>query len=471
MAEKKPVPTINHLSDIPKESRIIIYGCGKRGDDLFDALAAERPDVNIVAFADSFSQGEHRKRKKMLPDELAQRIHDFDIIAVASEFATDIIGNAAPVLQEKMVEASWRAVQAFNIRRGKGPYFQGVTVELSRRCDMRCGFCVAGRDGYFSKDMNLETFNSIVARIGETDLAKRIAIVGAGEPLLHPNIIQAVAACTNSGLGSSITTNGLSLSPTLYSELSKAGLETLSISIHNLSQAGFDDRHAVSRQIDFDQYIDTVLECIDIHYAQGLKTQIGLTLMIASEHWVSQCMHQVHGVVEDTKHFMKRFTPLYERIRSVLERRGISPKLDLSKLESAVASYVNYKKMDYNFLHITDDIYLQLDPLEPFPVGLARKYTPHVFDDYDFRAPEITGCEFVMPYVRSTGEVFPCCNVPEDKKKDCDLSLGTISEETPIDVLLRSEQLLTILDQAYQGKLSNQSCRECMGTYFPIKRA
>lgn len=54
-------PTFLHdLRELPARARLRLYGAGGRGDEALDALRADRPDVTVLEFLDTFQAGERQ---------------------------------------------------------------------------------------------------------------------------------------------------------------------------------------------------------------------------------------------------------------------------------------------------------------------------------------------------------------------------------------------------------------------------
>lgn len=117
-----------------------------------------------------------------------------------------------------------------------GPFW--VDFDVTRRCNLRCVGCL-----YHSPLVNRPRQpNSEVSDIA-IDLVERtvmelarmgthtVIIQGAGEPLMHPRIIDIITAVKRSGMFCRLLTNGTLLDETMVDNLIGAGLDSLRISI------------------------------------------------------------------------------------------------------------------------------------------------------------------------------------------------------------------------------------------------
>jgi MoaA/NifB/PqqE/SkfB family radical SAM enzyme/esterase/lipase len=103
-----------------------------------------------------------------------------------------------------------------------------ANVEITTRCNLQCVYCARGSEKQQGTDMDKNTFTSI---LGMLPHAYRMTLVGLGEPLLHPGVVDFVAAASSHGRRTALVTNAMLLEPRLSQELIKAGLESIAFSI------------------------------------------------------------------------------------------------------------------------------------------------------------------------------------------------------------------------------------------------
>ena len=83
-----------------------------------------------------------------------------------------------------------------------------VELDLTNRCNNRCPACV-GRNTV-KAELSWEEIERIADGLCELD-CKGVILSGGGEPLLHPQFIQALEFLKERGLKIGINTNGLTL--------------------------------------------------------------------------------------------------------------------------------------------------------------------------------------------------------------------------------------------------------------------
>jgi len=99
-----------------------------------------------------------------------------------------------------------------------------------RRCNLSCTYCNEYDD--FSKPVPTDV---MVGRINQlADLGTSIVTLSGGEPLLHPELEDIIAAMRRRGVLAGMITNGYLLTPDRIQRLNRAGLDHLQISIDNV---------------------------------------------------------------------------------------------------------------------------------------------------------------------------------------------------------------------------------------------
>ena len=103
-----------------------------------------------------------------------------------------------------------------------------ANIEITTRCNLRCVFCARTASGRLAADMSLQAFGRILDLLPH---AYRITLVGLGEPLLHPEVVECVAMAAAQGRRVSLATNALLLTPDLSQRLIAAGLDGITFSL------------------------------------------------------------------------------------------------------------------------------------------------------------------------------------------------------------------------------------------------
>lgn len=116
------------------------------------------------------------------------------------------------------------------------PYF--VQVDITNICNLGCTMCPVHYAGIEKTHIDYEIFKKIMDNL---DGVKEIDLVGLGEPLCYPRIIDAIKYCKSKGMVVKITSNGLLLNnDDLIKKLILSGLDSISFSIESISDANPD---------------------------------------------------------------------------------------------------------------------------------------------------------------------------------------------------------------------------------------
>jgi radical SAM protein with 4Fe4S-binding SPASM domain len=106
-------------------------------------------------------------------------------------------------------------------------------VEITNLCNLDCLMCPRKKLNVKYKEVSLEYFKEIVTKLKGI---KNIILTGWGEPLFHKNLPEMVDFCTKRGIFTSLTSNGLLLTPSLSKRLIDSGLCEITFSIDSLDE-------------------------------------------------------------------------------------------------------------------------------------------------------------------------------------------------------------------------------------------
>jgi MoaA/NifB/PqqE/SkfB family radical SAM enzyme len=101
----------------------------------------------------------------------------------------------------------------------------------TRRCNLSCTYC--NEYDRVSAPVPLDEMLDRVDRL--VDLGTGIVTLSGGEPLLHPDVTAIIGHIRRRGAIATLITNGYLLTPALITRLNVAGLDSLQISIDNLT--------------------------------------------------------------------------------------------------------------------------------------------------------------------------------------------------------------------------------------------
>lgn len=115
-----------------------------------------------------------------------------------------------------------------------------VDVEISSICNMRCPMCYTTTEEYKKKVkrtlMDLELFKKIIDQCAQKKVFS-IRLSLRGEAFLHPDIVEMIQYAKQKGiLEVSTLTNNLALTPEIFEDVMKAGLDWLTISFDGTNE-------------------------------------------------------------------------------------------------------------------------------------------------------------------------------------------------------------------------------------------
>ncbi len=140
-------------------------------------------------------------------------------------------------------------------------------VELTNRCNFSCEFCP---DRHMSRprgNMPLPLVEKILREAGAAGIAREVHFHIMGDPLLYPDLAEAIQIGGRSGLDTWVTTNGSLLTPHLVRVLGRAGLTRLTISLQtpNAETFGLRGSHGFA----FEQYRDRLIAAVQVALQDG----------------------------------------------------------------------------------------------------------------------------------------------------------------------------------------------------------
>jgi len=116
-----------------------------------------------------------------------------------------------------------------------------LVIEPTNHCNLHCVKCPTHQSGRKRGYLELDLFRHIMKQVAAVEERIEVALSGAGEPTLHPLIVDLVkeARLVNNVGVLGFATNAVALNPSLAHELLKAGLNRLKISLDTIDPNEF----------------------------------------------------------------------------------------------------------------------------------------------------------------------------------------------------------------------------------------
>jgi MoaA/NifB/PqqE/SkfB family radical SAM enzyme len=111
-----------------------------------------------------------------------------------------------------------------------------VQIEITNICNLDCPMCVRNFIELERRHMPIDGYRQVIDRLQGV---KTVTLTGYGEPLMHPQIIEAIQYGKQRGLEMQVTSNGLLLGKTVTAQqLIDSGLDAISFSIESVTEEG-----------------------------------------------------------------------------------------------------------------------------------------------------------------------------------------------------------------------------------------
>lgn len=98
-----------------------------------------------------------------------------------------------------------------------------LELELSRACNLRCIYCYAASGQPLAGELTLAEIYDILDQAAALG-AKKIIVLGGGEPLIYPHLIEVLEYIRSKQLVADLFTNGLAMTETIAQQLYRLGV-------------------------------------------------------------------------------------------------------------------------------------------------------------------------------------------------------------------------------------------------------
>jgi pyruvate-formate lyase-activating enzyme len=150
-----------------------------------------------------------------------------------------------------------------------------VLIELTNNCNLRCAKCPNMRTSRARGFIDDELVEKVLDDIASAGVPIEIALSGAGEPTLHPRLLEYVKAARripNIGV-IGFATNGVALNPDLSEKLLDAGLTRLKVSLDTNDAAAY---LRLNGRDTYEQVKANICRFCEINQATGNRCRVTL---------------------------------------------------------------------------------------------------------------------------------------------------------------------------------------------------
>ncbi len=161
-----------------------------------------------------------------------------------------------------------------------------VVIESTNACNLKCPMCPRFQDNTMSTRgiglMDMAVFTKIVDQI--KDFSETIDLHLAGEPLMHPKIIDMINYCGSYGLKTVIHTNASFLTEKKSRELVNSALTVLDISFDGNSKETYEQIRIGAKFEETTRNVERYLEIRKQNAGRGPYSSIHMTYMKKNQH-------------------------------------------------------------------------------------------------------------------------------------------------------------------------------------------
>jgi len=261
-----------------------------------------------------------------------------------------------------------------------------IQLEITNKCNLDCAMCPRKDFQLEYKDMDFATLKKIAEKI---PAGSQITLTGWGEPLLYPQIHEAIQLFKQKGCFVELTTNATLLNAEMLKKLIADGLDSISISVDSFSELSSDDfRH----QTGFKK--DAIINLI-ANRGQNKKPLIILqpTLHKGKENELLDLIREGKKIGVDRINIAR----LDKRFNKNLETLSAKEEYEFAK----------------KIMALSDELNLRVDFL-PFTAFTGIKRTLFIlFGRRLFCKDKPCPKLYDYMYITYSGKITPCCSLPK----------------------------------------------------------
>jgi GTP 3',8-cyclase len=289
-------------------------------------------------------------------------------------------------------------------------YFPPVVVEISATtaCNQKCRYCyVAGRT---TGKLEHEKLVGIMPQLAEVGV-KAVVFQGAGEPLMHPSLSDAIVSASKYGLKLSLTTNGVLLTPPIQERVLKH-LTYIKFSNLDRDATRYAYKHGCKEK-QWEYLVHNIRNAVELRKREDLKVFFLVTVYLSEHNF-----HDAYNIVKFCKELGVDYVSIQEAVYNEYSYAG------MQELASKSFSDAQITEMRQKVATLKDnDLFIRFH----FPINDPS------FTNGKFRDTWVNGwCQGIKfsTLINSDGEVYACDRYWGEKE----FSYGNIYEQSFEDI-------------------------------------
>ena len=165
-----------------------------------------------------------------------------------------------------------------------------VQIEPTLYCNLQCNMCVNPLSKREKRHMGLEEFKIILQKM---PFVRKISLVGAGEPLLNPQLFQMISHAVKKGIRTGFATNGMLLDAENCQKIIDCGAHWVNISIDSADKEKFE---AIRKGADFNLILEGIKRLLQIRGKGTLpEASLWFVLMQDNQEELAKVIHLAKG--------------------------------------------------------------------------------------------------------------------------------------------------------------------------------
>lgn len=294
-----------------------------------------------------------------------------------------------------------------------------LELEFSKKCNLRCVYCYASAGEALNNELTLPELKDIILQAKDIG-ARKIILLGGGEPLLYDHVREVVEFIRAQGLMQSLFTNGMLITKDLAEFLFKNGVSVVVKRNSNIPEVqnmlgGIKDCHE-KIQAGFDRLIEA-------GYPSG-NTQLGIQTVICRQN-------------------LKEIPDLWAWARE----RGVIPYFEIITSQGRAKEFNKDLAVTNDELH---DVFEKLKDIDENRFG--HKWSPHPTIASFTCKRHLYSC-----LVNSQGLIQPCTGI--------DMPVGDLRKEKLKDILAKSPVIKNLRNIYTTIEGECQSCEFAVDCY------
>ena len=238
----------------------------------------------------------------------------------------------APVaVRRRVIAARRRAREATALARAFQSPHRPVLAQIipTRRCNLACTYC--NEYDRTSAPVPLDEMRRRIDKL--VDLGTTIITLSGGEPLLHPQVDGLIRHIRTRGAIATLITNGYLLSPSLVARLNDAGLDSLQLSIDNVTPDDVSKKSLKVLDSKLELLAEQALFDVTVNTVVGGGTAQPEDALTIARRALALGFTCTAGIIHDQRGQLR---PLSDRERAVLA--------EVLRLERATFSFDRYSR-------------------------------------------------------------------------------------------------------------------------------